>query len=56
MSTPTLTGSLEIYEESVRSARARFAAGEWVTRVIGGELTPDALELFLLSSAPSACR
>ncbi|MCY1009639.1 hypothetical protein OV079_29560 [Nannocystis pusilla] len=49
MSTPNLSVSLEIYEESVQAARARFAAGEWVTRVIGGELTPDALELFLLS-------
>jgi hypothetical protein len=43
-----LTGSLEIYEESVQPARARFAGGEWPTRVIGGELSADELELFLL--------
>ncbi|MDC0666457.1 hypothetical protein [Nannocystis radixulma] len=48
MSQPSLSGSLEIYEECVQPARARFAHGEWVTRVIGGELSPDELELFLL--------
>ncbi|PCC69515.1 hypothetical protein SAMN02745121_06322 [Nannocystis exedens] len=48
MSNPSMSGSLELYEECVQPARARFARGEWVTRVIGGELSPDQLELFLL--------
>ena len=48
MSKSSLPGSLQIYEESVQPARARFARGEWATRVIGGELSSDELELFLL--------
>lgn len=48
MSKPSLSGSLEMYEERVQSARARFAGGAWATRVIGGELSADELERFLL--------